>query len=294
MHIRVGTRASKLALWQTNHVIDRLREAYPDHTFEVVEIHTKGDKIQNVSLQKIGDKGLFVKEIEEQLLVGNIHMAVHSMKDMPSALPKGLCFADCWNREDARDVLITRKGTSIKDLPDDAVIGTGSLRRSVQIKALHPHYRIKDIRGNVDTRIRKLDDGNYDAIIMAAAGLHRLGLQERISAYFDVEDLIPASAQGVLAIEVRSDNQELKAMLNALKDEETDICVSAERTFLAAMDGNCHVPVGAYCECKGNEYVFHALYGSDENDTVFYHGTNENALDAAEAAIAYIKKEMDN
>lgn len=292
MHIRLGTRSSKLALWQTNYVIDRLRKVYPEHSFEVVEIKTKGDKIQNVSLRKIGDKGLFVKEIEEQLLNGSIQMAVHSMKDMPSALPAGLCFADVWGREDARDVIITRKGMTLDELGDAPCIGTGSMRRSVQIKSIYPNCTIKDIRGNVDTRIRKLDEGQYDAIIMAAAGLHRMGLQDRISGYLDVDKMIPASAQGVLAIEVREDNKELLDMLNALGDPETAQCVEAERLFLAAMDGNCHVPVGAYCERVSDYYVFHALYGKDMDKVVRYSGVHPDAKKAAEDAIRYIRKEM--
>lgn len=293
MHIKVGTRSSKLALWQSNHVISVLEKAYPMHTYEIVEIKTKGDKIQNVSLQKIGDKGLFVKEIEEQLLAGSIDMAVHSMKDMPSKLPEGLCFAKAWEREDVRDVLVLQAGCAVSDLKEKAIIGTGSLRRIAQIKQLRSEAVIKDIRGNVDTRLKKLDDGEYDAIIMAAAGLKRLGLEKRISYYFEPEEMIPASAQGTLAIEVREDQKELLTMLNAVSDEETHHCVQAERAFLASMDGNCHVPVGAYCVKQEAGYALHAIFGFDEEHTATYHGVGSDTMKLVQEAVMVMKKEVE-
>lgn len=292
MHIKVGTRGSKLALWQTNYVISILQKANPSHTFEVVEIRTKGDKFQDISLQKIGDKGLFVKEIEEQLLQHQIDFAVHSMKDMPSILPEGLCFSKTFLREDARDVLILREKEQLTDY-EHPRIGTGSLRRNVQIKKLFPHAVIKDIRGNVETRIRKLDEGEYDAIVMAAAGLKRLGLQHRISRYFTLDEIIPASAQGALAIELRIQDSHLLDMINACSDALSHECVKIERAFLASMDGNCHVPVGAYCEKKNDEYYLHAIYGEDLQHVHTFFGSGKDAKQLLDQAIHSVKKEMD-
>lgn len=253
MHIKIGTRGSKLALTQTTHVCEALKKAYPEHTFEIVIISTKGDRVQNVALNQIGDKGLFVKEIEEQLLSGEIQLGVHSMKDMPSECEPGLRFTKTWKREDPRDVLVLREKGSWQELPEGAIIGTGSLRRGYQLKMLRSDLQIVDIRGNVDTRLRKMEEQKLDGIVLAAAGLHRLGMQDVITQYLEPEEMISACAQGALALEIKADNQELEAMLNALSDERSQKEVVAERTFLAAMEGSCHVPVGATCTILNKE-----------------------------------------
>ena len=221
MKIIVGTRGSKLAVTQTNWVINKLKEKHPEVEFETKIIKTKGDLIQNVSLDKIGDKGLFVKEIEQQLIDGQIDMAVHSMKDMPSTPAKGLVFTKSWKREDPRDVLILRTAKHLSELQEGAVIATGSKRRAFQLLKLKPDLQIINIRGNVDTRLRKMEEQQLDGIVLAAAGLKRLGMEDVITQYLAPEDMISAPAQGALALEVREDQKELQKMLDVFCDEET-------------------------------------------------------------------------
>lgn len=265
MKIVVGTRGSKLAVTQTNWVIDRLKEKNPSVEFEVKIIKTKGDIIQHVSLDKIGDKGLFVKEIEQQLLDGGIDMAVHSMKDMPSSLPKGLKFASIPKREDPRDVLILKEGySSLEDLPKGATIGTGSKRRKYQLLNHRPDLNIVSIRGNVDTRIRKIVDENLDGVVLAASGILRVGLEEKISYYLPTDIVVPAPAQGALAIEIRKNEPKIDEVINSLKDEITEIQVAAERGFLDGVNGSCHIPMGAYCEVDGEKIKLTGLYGDEE------------------------------
>lgn len=265
MKIIVGTRGSKLAVTQTNWVIDRLKEKNPNVEFEVKIIKTKGDIIQNVSLDKIGDKGLFVKEIEQQLMDGEIDMAVHSMKDMPSNLPPGLKFAGIPKREDPRDVLILKDGySSIEDLPQGATIGTGSKRRKYQLLNHRPDLNIVPIRGNVDTRIRKIIDENLDGVVLAASGILRVGLEEKISCYLPTDIVVPAPAQGALAIEIREDNYQVEVVVNSLRDELTELQVSAERGFLDGVNGSCHIPMGAYCEVKEDCIKLTGLFGDEE------------------------------
>ncbi|MDB8791215.1 hydroxymethylbilane synthase [Romboutsia sp. 1001216sp1] len=265
MKIIVGTRGSKLAVTQTNWVIDKLKEKNPSVEFEVKIIKTKGDIIQNVSLDKIGDKGLFVKEIEQQLIDGEIDMAVHSMKDMPSSLPHGLKFAGIPKREDPRDVLILKEGySSIEDLPQGATIGTGSKRRKYQLLKHRPDLNIVPIRGNVDTRIRKITDENLDGVVLAASGILRVGLEEKISCYLPTDVVVPAPAQGALAIEIREDNYQVEVVINSLRDELTELQVSAERGFLDGVDGSCHIPMGAYCEVNEDSIKLTGLFGDEE------------------------------
>ena len=197
MNYRIGTRGSKLALAQAEYVRDRLAEAYREDTFEIRVIKTKGDRVLDKPLHEIGDKGLFVREIEEQLLDGEVDLGVHSMKDMPSYPADGLKFTKAWKREDARDVLILRRAKTLEELPFGAVIGTGSRRREFQLKKLRPDINVINIRGNVDTRLRKMEEEKLDGIVLAAAGLHRLGMQEKITCYLETEQMIPAPAQGI-------------------------------------------------------------------------------------------------
>lgn len=316
MKYRIGTRGSKLALKQTNDVIARLEEAYPEDEFEVVVITTTGDKEQKKSLDQIGSKGVFVQEIEEELLNGTIHAAVHSMKDMPAEAEEGLTFTRAWKREDERDVLVLREAASLEELPYGAVVGTGSKRRAFQLLKVRPDIKIVGIRGNIDTRLKKLHtiqaDGTYmDGIILAAAGLKRLGMEDLITEYLPVEDMIPAPAQGTLAIEVKADNEELLGKFNRLSDDETELTVQVERGFLKKIGGDCHLPVAAFCDRPSdNELRLRALFGDEEGTklaraevTVSYRQeeqadstaarTAETAIsEVVDTAVAEIKKQL--
>lgn len=269
MIIKVGTRGSKLALAQTNYVIDKLKEHYPEHEYQAVVIKTTGDLDLNRPLDAIGSKGIFVDEIEKALLSGEIQMAVHSMKDMPSVLAEGLIFAKAWEREDPRDVLILKNAKSLKDLKNGANIATGSKRRSFQLLQLRPDLNICPIRGNIDSRLRKLEEGlsdgtELDGIVLAAAGLRRLGLSEHITEYLDADAVVPAPAQGTLAIELAEKDIELLDMVNSLSDKKTEETVYLERGFLKAIGGDCHVPVGAYAEAGDDGYTLIALFGNED------------------------------
>lgn len=281
MKIVVGTRGSKLALIQTNWVVEELKKSNPHVEFEVKVIKTKGDLVTNVPLHKIGDKGLFTKEIEQELLDGVIDLAVHSMKDMPSTLPEGLKFASVPKREDPRDVLVLKDGyTSIEDLPKGAKIGTGSKRRTYQLLNHRPDLEIIPIRGNIDTRIRKIQDENLDGVVLAAAGLIRAGLENRISYYLPADVVVPAPAQGALALEIRANDDKIEEIISHIKDEETEIQVAAERGFLKGVNGSCHVPMGAYCEIKGDRLRLTGLYGDEEGNKLIIkskEGEVENA-----------------
>ena len=266
MKLRIGTRGSRLALAQTNWVIDRLRAHRPDIECEVQIIHTTGDKILDKPLAEIGDKGLFVRQIEQALLDGEIDLAVHSMKDMPTAPVEGLCFSQVWPRADRRDALVLRQPGAVEDLPQGARLATGSKRRVGQLLQLRPDFVTEGIRGNLDTRLRKMEEQQLDGLVLAAAGLQRLGLGDRISRYFSDEEVLPAPAQGALALEVRSDNAELLTILNDLCDPKADREVRAERAFLAAVDGSCQIPVGASAHWEGNSLTLHALLGNAEAD----------------------------
>lgn len=250
--IVVGTRQSSLALTQTNLVIEQLGRICEEHglayEFEVRKFVTKGDRILDVTLSKVDGKGLFVKEIEQAILDGEIDMAVHSMKDMPAELPEGLVIGSIPLREDPRDCLVSREHLSLKDLPEGAKIGTSSLRRSSQLRAARPDLEIAWIRGNIDTRLRKLEEEDFDGIILATAGLKRMGWESRISELIPVDLCIPAVGQGALGIECRKDDAELRKLLSLYNDEATEAAVIAERTFLRRLDGGCQVPIGAYAE----------------------------------------------
>ncbi|MFH7820250.1 hydroxymethylbilane synthase [Neobacillus thermocopriae] len=269
--IIVGSRRSKLALTQTNWVIEQLKKLDPRFDFEVKEIVTKGDKILDVTLSKVGGKGLFVKEIEQSMLNKEIDMAVHSMKDMPAVLPEGLTIGCVPFREDHRDALISRGHVKLKDLKPGAIIGTSSLRRSAQILAARPDLEIKWIRGNVDTRLAKLETEEYDAIILAAAGLSRLGwASDVVTEYLDTDVCIPAVGQGALSIECREDDQELLALLEKLTDKKTERAVRAERAFLQKMEGGCQVPIAGYAFVDENDdIVLNVLVASPEGQEIF-------------------------
>lgn len=269
MKIRVGTRGSNLALIQTNWAIDRLKEKFPEVEFEVKIIKTKGDKILHLSLDKIGDKGLFVKEIESQLLEGEIDLAVHSMKDMPAEVVEGLKFAAVPKREDPRDVIILREGlNSFDELPIGATIGTGSKRRKYQLLRKRPDLNIVPIRGNIETRISKIESENLDGIVLAASGVIRADLEEKITEFLPVDLMIPAPAQGALALEIRENDEELEKMIDAIKDEISQIQTDAERSYLAGIDGSCHIPMGAYCEVDGEKLTLTGIFGDEDGEKI--------------------------
>lgn len=248
--IVVGTRQSALALTQTNQVIAALEQLAGDLgldvAFEVKKIVTKGDQILDVTLSKVGGKGLFVKEIEQALLSGEIDMAVHSMKDMPALLPEGLVNGAVPLRQDARDCLISREGVDLDGLPHGAKVGTSSLRRSSQLLAYRPDLKLEWIRGNIDSRLRKLETEGFDAILLAAAGLKRMGWEDRITSYIPVEICLPAVGQGALGIECRENDAELLELLGRYEDGQTARTVAAERSLLLSLNGGCQVPIGAY------------------------------------------------
>ena len=281
MKIVVGTRGSNLALIQTNWVVDELKKANPDVEFEVKIIKTKGDLIKDLPLDKIGDKGLFVKEIEKSLLNKEIDMAVHSMKDMPSYLPEGLKFASSPKREDPRDVLIFKEGyKSIEDLPKGARIGTGSKRRKYQLLKHRPDLEIVPIRGNIETRIKKIETENLDGVVLAASGLKRAGLEEKIDYYIPTDIMLPAPAQGILALEIRENDEETESIINSIKDDITKVQIDAERGFLIGVDGSCHIPMGAYCDIDGDKIKLTGLYGDGEGKKIIIksqEGTIEDA-----------------
>jgi hydroxymethylbilane synthase len=246
--IVIGTRGSKLALWQTNRVRDEIRKLYPEMETEVRVISTKGDRVLDVSLPKLGEesKGLFTKELEDAMLDRRIDLAVHSLKDLPTELPPGLHIGAISEREDVRDALAARRGiSSLEDIPEGARIGTSSLRRQAQILAARRDLTLDPIRGNVDTRLQKLDSGMYDAIVLASAGLHRLGLAERITQYIPVEFMLPAVGQGALAVETRSDDPSINEVVRKLEHEPTRLACQAERALLKGLGGGCLVPIAA-------------------------------------------------
>lgn len=254
MQYILGSRASALALAQTRWVQQRLQAAYPQHSFVIRKITTKGDLVLDRPMDKVGGKGIFVREIEQQLLDGEVHIGVHSLKDMPTQPPEGLCYTRFWQRENSLDALILPHPVSktaddpFALLPQGAKIGTGSKRRIAQIRRHRPDIECVPIRGNINTRLDKMHTMQLDGLILAAAGLHRLGLQENIAAYFSPQTLTPAPGQGTLALEIRADDAALMQMLDALRDEQSNRCAAAERAFLQAVDGGCHLPVGAYCQ----------------------------------------------
>ncbi|RLB07867.1 MAG: hydroxymethylbilane synthase [Deltaproteobacteria bacterium] len=256
--IRIGTRGSKLALKQTTWVRDRIAARYPEISLEVVRIRTTGDKITDVPLAKVGGKGLFVKEIEEALLRGEIDLAVHSMKDVPTELPPGLHLGAITERQDPRDVLISRNGRGLRELPSGARIGTSSLRRKAQLLGINPHWEVVPLRGNLDTRIRKLETEGLDAVILAAAGVCRMGLEGEITEYFTPEVMLPAVGQGALGIECRVD-AEANELIAFLHHPESAMAVRGERAFLRQLQGGCQVPIAAYGEVRGGKLLLQGM-----------------------------------
>ena len=264
----LGTRGSKLALRQSEWFQSKIHDIAPDVRVVLRKIRTSGDKIVDVPLAKIGGKGLFVKEIEEALLAGEIDLAVHSMKDVPAQLPEGLEILCVPQREDARDALISRAGLSFKDLPQGARIGTASLRRQAQLLNARPDLRLEMLRGNLDTRLRKLKEGQFDAIVLAAAGLRRLAWAQEITEYLDPVVSLPAIGQGALGVEGRSNDHFVRSLLDRLNDQATQTTVTAERAFLHRLEGGCQVPIAAYATLSGGQLLLEGLLATVDGKTV--------------------------
>ncbi|MFZ7172642.1 hydroxymethylbilane synthase [Avibacterium volantium] len=276
--IKIATRRSPLALWQANYIKDRLTQLYPQLTVELVPMVTKGDVILDTPLAKIGGKGLFVKELENALLNGEADIAVHSMKDVPMQFPAGLGLSVICKREDPRDAFVSNSYRTLDELPEGAVVGTSSLRRQCQLKALRPDLNIQSLRGNVGTRLSKLDNGDYDAIILASAGLIRLGMADRIASFIDTETSLPAAGQGAVGIECRTDDVETQQLLAPLADAETTACVLAERAMNNHLQGGCQVPIAGYAVIRDNQLYLKALVGKTDGSLIIC-AENQSAVE---------------
>lgn len=266
--IRIATRKSPLAMWQAEHVSSLLRKLHPGLKVELVGMSTQGDKILDTPLAKIGGKGLFVKELEQGMLKNRADIAVHSMKDVPVELPDGLHLAVILEREDPRDAFVSNRCKSLDDLPKGTVLGTSSLRRQCQIAELRPDLKIKSLRGNVNTRLSKLDDGKFDAIILASAGLKRLGFQRRITAVLEPEQSLPAIGQGAIGIECRTDDELVNSLIAPLHDLETALCVTAERALNSRLMGGCQVPIAGYALINHNKIYMRGLVGEPDGSRI--------------------------
>lgn len=269
-HLKIATRDSLLALWQAEYVKSRLEAAHNGLTVSLVKIKTKGDKILDTPLAKIGGKGLFVKELEVAMLNGEADIAVHSMKDVPMEFPEGLGLAVICEREDPRDAFVSNTYKSIDDLPEGAIVGTSSLRRQCQLLKHRPDLQVKSLRGNVQTRLRKLDEGEFDAIILASAGLIRLEQAQRITQFIDTDLMLPAVGQGAVGIECRVDDKQTLDLLAVLNHQDTAIRVTTERGFNTRLNGGCQVPIAGFAEQKGSEIFFRGLVASVDGKQVFY------------------------
>jgi hydroxymethylbilane synthase len=282
--LRIGTRGSPLALAQATMVQAQLASAHslPAEAFELKIIRTTGDVIQDRPLSEVGGKGLFTKEIEEALLAGEIDLAVHSAKDLPTLLPPGLAIVAALPREDPRDVFISRKAKSLRDLATGATVGTASLRRQALVKRLRPDLKVVTFRGNVETRLRKLDEGVVDATLLALAGLRRLGLAEAATAILDTEEFLPAVGQGIVALEARSDNSRTRALLDRINSPDDTIALAAERAFLTVLDGSCRTPIAGHSRVSAGCISFRGLIAKPDGSHVF-ETTREGAVAQASA-----------
>jgi len=291
--LKLGTRGSKLARWQAQAVAERLKEFHPDLQVEMVIVKTVGDKILDVALSRIGDKGLFTKELEKALLDGTIDLAVHSLKDLPSQLGEGLKLAAVMPREYPGDVLISRSGVPLFELPPGGVIGTSSLRRTAQLKAIRPDLHVIDIRGNVETRIKKMQEENLDGIILAYAGVKRLGMEHWITQVLPYDIMLPATGQGTIAIETRDNDEQMDSLLEAVNHSKTFVEIQAERAFLGRLEGGCQVPMACLAEYSGDTITMQGLVASLDGTRIIRDsvtGTSQEpvqiGLDLAERILA--------
>lgn len=276
----IATRKSPLAMWQAEFVKAQLMQQHPQLAIELIGMSTQGDVLLDVPLAKIGGKGLFIKELEEQMLAGNAQLAVHSMKDLPAVLPEGFAIGAVMARHNPLDAFVSNTYASLDELPQGAIVGTSSLRRKSQLLALRPDLQLHDLRGNIHTRMRKLDEGLYDAIILAAAGLERMDMPERIRSMIPAEVCLPAVAQGALAIEVLSNDAATQGYVACLNDETTLACVRAERAMNAALEGGCQVPIGSYAIWQGEQIWLRGLVASLDGKTIIRGERKGSAADA--------------
>jgi hydroxymethylbilane synthase len=282
MNIKIGTRGSKLALTQANFVAEKIKKIMPETDIEISVIKTSGDIMQDISLLKIGGKGVFVKEIEDALLSNTIDLAVHSMKDVPTEIPAGLEFAAILQREDARDILASRDNRKIEQMPKGARIGTGSLRRSVQVLDILPDAVIVPLRGNLDTRLRKIETENLAGVIVAAAGMKRMGLIQRITQFLPVELMLPAVGQGALGLEVRTGDNELKKILAKINHAPTNTEIAAERAFLRCLGGGCRLPIAALGKLEGDKLSLEGLVASAQGSGIIRDKVKGTVFEAEE------------
>ncbi|MEE8540249.1 MAG: hydroxymethylbilane synthase [Desulfobacterales bacterium] len=291
--IRIGTRGSKLALWQANWVKSALESVDPRLCVELVIIKTKGDKIRDVPLAEVGGKGLFVKEIETAILENRIDIAVHSLKDMPADIPAGLQIGAIPERENPADVLISKNGQTLAELKPQACIGTSSLRRAAQLRFGRPDVCILPLRGNLDTRIRKLEAGEFDAVILAAAGVKRLGLENKITEYLDPDRMLPAVGQGALCIEIRSDDSENLQLISGLDHNSTRLAVSGERAFLNRLEGGCQVPIAAYGQVIHDRFILSGLVAEVDGSKQIKDSLTGSPADCEGIGIALAERLLD-
>jgi hydroxymethylbilane synthase len=289
--IRIATRRSPLAVWQAEHVAERLEQTFPDVKTVLVKMTTRGDKMLDAPLAKVGGKGLFVKELEQGMLEGLADIAVHSMKDVPVDFPEGLHLAAILAREDPTDAFVSNRYASLNELPAHSRIGTSSLRRQCQIKEKFPDAEILPLRGNVNSRLAKLDAGDYDAIILASAGLIRLGMAARITHRLDTSVSLPAIGQGAIGIECRVNDSEINTLLNALHDWETGVCVAAERAMNARLKGGCQVPIAGFAQLQGKQLFMRGLVGKPDG-SVLYRSEYSDGLEQADAIGQWIAEDL--
>ncbi|NHR03817.1 hydroxymethylbilane synthase [Chromobacterium haemolyticum] len=292
--IVIASRESRLAMWQAEHIQARLQALYPHLSVDILGMTTQGDQILDKTLSKIGGKGLFVKELEVALAEGRADLAVHSIKDVPMVLPEGFALAAICEREDPRDALVSARYADLSELPDGAVVGTSSLRRESQIRARYPRLVVKPLRGNVQTRLRKLDDGEFDAIILAAAGLKRLGLSERIRKELPPSESLPAAGQGALGIEIRADRADLMQLLAPLNHAATHACVSAERALARELGGSCQVPLGAFATLNEGTLALGGFVASPDGSVMLTASASAPADYADALGRAVAKKLLDD
>jgi hydroxymethylbilane synthase len=282
VRIRIGTRGSRLALWQAEQVAERTRALLPGAECELVVIKTQGDKILDVALSRIGDKGLFTKELEQALAAGTVDMAVHSLKDLPTTLPEGMALGAVLERENPCDVLLSAAGLTLGALPVGARVGTSSLRRASQLRHLRPDLEVVSIRGNVETRVARVHAGEVDAAVLAYAGVARMGMLSEVSEVLAPELVLPAVGQGAIAVEIRRDDQEMSALAPLLNHQRTACEVAAERAYLRALEGGCQVPLGCLARCSGDRLVLQGMVGSLDGSRLL----RENVEGPAESAVA--------
>ena len=278
--LRLGTRGSKLALWQADCVAGEIHKLLPELNIEIVIIKTTGDKILDVALSKIGDKGLFTREIENSLLSGEIDLAVHSMKDLPSFLAPGLTLGAVLKRENPQDVFISHKNYTLTSLPDHASVGTSSLRRIAQLRALRPDLRMVDLRGNVETRLKKMQEQDLDGIVLAYAGVKRLGFSDQISEIISTDLMLPAVGQGAIAIELRAEDYETYKVIDPINDHHTNLATKSERALLRELEGGCQVPIASLAQIKGDQIYLEGLVASMDGQ-ILIKGVQSGHLDQA-------------